>query len=137
MQLNGKQRRHLRALGHHLDPIVQFGKLGVTEGVLAALDRAVSDHELVKVRLGTECPDEAPEVAERIVAELQAEVVQVLGRTLLVFRRHPQKPVIALPGEKNFGKDPGEEAPRPRSKVKPASRKATRAPAQGREQKAR
>ena len=97
MNLTGKQRRHLRALGHHLEPVVQVGKNGYTEGVVAAVSDALEQHELIKVRLGTECPDDRHEVAERLGPETSAEVVQVLGRTLLLYKRHPKEPKIELP----------------------------------------
>ena len=56
MALTGKQRRALRALGHHLEPVVQVGHAGITDGVVAALEQALWDHELVKVKLGSEAP---------------------------------------------------------------------------------
>ena len=97
MNLTGKQRRHLRALGHDLDPVVQLGKLGLTDAVTAAVDAALEQHELVKVRLGTECPDDRHDVAERLAPALRAEAAQVLGRTILLYRRHPEEPKIKLP----------------------------------------
>jgi RNA-binding protein len=95
--LTGKQRRYLRSLGHHLEPVVQLGKHGLTDAVIAAVEEAVEQHELVKVRIGTECPDERHDVAERLAPAVKGEVVQVLGRTLLVYRRHPKEPKIQLP----------------------------------------
>jgi len=95
--LTGKQRRYLRALGHHLEPVVQLGKHGLTEGVTQATDRALEDHELVKIKLGTECPAERDEVAEALATELNAEVAQTMGRTILLYRRHPKEPRIQLP----------------------------------------
>jgi len=97
MSLTGKQRRHLRALGHHLDPLVQLGKHGLTEGIVSALDQALETHELIKVRVGTECPDERGDLAEKIPPAVRAELVQVLGRTILLYRRHPKEPKITLP----------------------------------------
>lgn len=97
MPLTGKQRRHLRALGHHLEPVVQLGKLGLTDAVTAAVEDAIERHELVKVRLGTECPDDRHEVADKLAAALGAEAAQVVGRTLLLYRRHPKEPKITLP----------------------------------------
>lgn len=97
--LTGKQRRHLRALGHHLEPIVQLGKLGLTEGVTQAADLALEQHELIKLKLGTECPAERDEVAEQLAAALQAEVAQTMGRTILLYRRHPNEAKIQLPKE--------------------------------------
>jgi RNA-binding protein len=95
--LTGKQRRHLRALGHHLDPVVQLGKAGLTDGVVTAVDAVLEQHELVKVRVGTECPDDRNDVADALAERLGAEVAQVLGRTLLLYRRHPKEPKIKLP----------------------------------------
>jgi RNA-binding protein len=96
-KLTGKQLRHLRALGHHLDPLVQLGKQGLTDGAKSAVNAALAAHELVKVRLGTECPDELRSVADRLGPELEAHVAQLLGRTLLLYRRHPKEPKIRLP----------------------------------------
>ncbi|AUX23149.1 RNA-binding protein [Sorangium cellulosum] len=97
MDLTGKQRRHLRALGHHLDPVVQLGKAGLTDGVVAAVDAALEQHELVKIRLGTECPDDQSDVADTLAERLNAGVAQLLGRTILLYRRHPKEPKIKLP----------------------------------------
>jgi RNA-binding protein len=96
-KLTGKQARHLRALGHHLDPIVQLGKQGLTDGARDAVRAALLQHELVKVRLGTECPDALEAIADRLGPELEAQVAQLLGRTILLYRRHPKTPKIQLP----------------------------------------
>jgi putative YhbY family RNA-binding protein len=85
-------RRRLRAAGHHLSPVVQVGKEGVTEAVVRQLDEALAAHELVKVKIGTESPEDRFEAAERLGAEARAQIAQVLGRTVLVYRRHPEKP---------------------------------------------
>lgn len=86
-------RRRLRAAGHHLAPVVQVGKEGVTEAVLRQLDRALTDHELVKVKVGTESPDDRFGSSEALRDGVAgAAVVQVLGRTVLLYRRHPKKP---------------------------------------------
>ena len=50
--LSGKQRRYLRGLGHALRPVVQLGKDGIDDGVVAAIDRALTDHELIKLKIG-------------------------------------------------------------------------------------
>lgn len=97
MSLTGKQRRHLRALGHHLDPVVQLGKHGLTEGIVTAVNEALEQHELVKVRLGTECPDHRSDVAEKLPPAVKAELAQQLGRTLLLYRRNPKEQKISLP----------------------------------------
>jgi len=85
-------RRTLRAAGHHLSPVVQVGKEGVTEAVARQLDEALIAHELVKVKIGTESPEDRFEVAARLGAETRALVAQILGRTVLLYRKHPEKP---------------------------------------------
>ena len=97
MALTGKQARHLRALGHHLDPVVHLGKEGVTEALAQAIDQALTDHELVKVKFNPEAPDDRHEAAQSLATTLRAEVAQVLGRTMLLYRRHPSLPKINLP----------------------------------------
>jgi RNA-binding protein len=95
--LSGKQKRHLRAIAHNLDPVVQLGKQGLTHGAERAIDEALERHELVKVKLLTECPEDKTELAERLGPRLAATVAQTLGRTILLYRKHPKKPVIVLP----------------------------------------
>jgi len=107
MILTGNQRRHLRALGHHLSPIVQVGHQGVTDGVVAALAQALQDHELVKVRLA-QAVEDRPEAAEALATKTDSTCVQVLGRTLLVYRPRPEKPTIELPRPRS--PQPGEPA---------------------------
>ncbi len=97
MALTGKQSRHLRALGHHLEPVVHVGKEGVTEALSKAIDQALTDHELIKLKLNPETPDDRHDVAAAVAEALKAEVAQVLGRTILLYRRHPSEPKINLP----------------------------------------
>ncbi len=89
--LTGKQRRHLRALGHHLEPVIHVGKNGSVAAV-EATHRALLDHELIKVRVGAECPEDRLEVAELLATkpeELVRRAVKgmlpknVLGREML------------------------------------------------------
>ena len=87
-----KLRKALRAAGHHLSPIVQIGKEGVSDALLKELDAQLAVHELVKVRIGTESPEDRFEAADRLGAAVGAQIAQILGRTLLVYRRHPEKP---------------------------------------------
>ncbi len=89
---SGPLRRKLRAAGHHLSAVVQVGKEGVSEPVLRQLSRALLDHELVKVKIGGESPEDRFEAAGRLADGAGAQVAQILGRTLLLYRRHPKKP---------------------------------------------
>jgi RNA-binding protein len=95
--LTGKQTAHLRALAHSLKPIVQVGKKGWSETLRAEIDGALLAHELIKVSLGRETPVDTGVIAVHIEAENQASVVQQIGKTIVVYRRHPQKPKIELP----------------------------------------
>ncbi len=94
--LTGKQRRQLRALGHHLEPVVQIGKEGAAEGVIVALDAALADHELIKIRFSENAPGDRHDLAAALAAATDSEVAQVLGRTALLYRRRPEDPKIDL-----------------------------------------
>jgi RNA-binding protein len=89
---SGALRKALRAAGHHLSPVVQAGKEGLTPGVLAQLDEALLAHELVKLKVGTESPEDRFEMAARLAALPDTFLASVLGRTLLVYRKHPERP---------------------------------------------
>jgi RNA-binding protein len=95
--LSGKQRRYLRALGHDLRPIVQVGRDGIDDGLVAALDRALTDHELVKLKLGEAADLDRHDAAAALAARTRSEVAQVLGNTVLLYRAHPDEPEIVLP----------------------------------------
>ncbi|HEY3804948.1 MAG TPA: ribosome assembly RNA-binding protein YhbY [Kofleriaceae bacterium] len=95
--LTGKQRRHLRALAHALHPIVQVGKDGLDEGLVAAVDRALADHELVKVKVGENAAATKDEVADELAGKTRSEVAQVIGNIVVLYRADPDEPVIALP----------------------------------------
>ena len=81
MNLTGKQKRKLRALGHHLAVVVQVGQHGVTPAVIAAVGQALFDHELIKVKVA-EGPVDRHQAAEQMARETEAEIDQVLGRTV-------------------------------------------------------
>jgi RNA-binding protein len=93
--LTGKQRRALRAMGHHLEPVLQVGHAGITPGVVAALEQALWDHELVKVKVGSEARDRKA-VAAELAEATGAELAQVLGRTLLLYKPNPDQPRIEI-----------------------------------------
>ena len=94
---SGPLRRALRAAGHHHAPVVQVGKEGVTDAVVRQVDEALRAHELVKVKVGSEAPQDRFESAERLGELAGAGIAQVLGRTVLVYRRHPERPRFEPP----------------------------------------
>jgi len=71
MPLTGKQNQYLRSLGHHLNALVQIGKHGVTESVTAAVDQALLDHELIKIRIHAEAPSDRYDTADAMAAALR------------------------------------------------------------------
>lgn len=88
---SGPLRKRLRAAGHHLAAVLQVGKEGVSEAVVRQALRALGDHELVKVKVGTESPVDRFEAAERLGQATGSQVAQILGRTLLLYLRHPER----------------------------------------------
>jgi RNA-binding protein len=96
-ELSGKQRRHLRALAHALRPLVQIGKGGIDDGLVKAVDQALVDHELVKIKLGEHAEVDRHEAAVALADRTKSHVAQVLGHTILLYRADPEKPVIVLP----------------------------------------
>jgi RNA-binding protein len=97
MELTGADKRALRALGHHLDPLVFVGREGVSEPLVNAVREAHENAELLKVRILDTCSGERREIARELETRTGSELIQVLGRTVLLFRRHPEHPRISLP----------------------------------------
>lgn len=95
-KLTGKQNRFLRGLGHHLSPVVMVGKDAVSEGLIASVDEALTQHELIKVKLLDGCLVDRRDVAETLATQTESAVAQVLGRTILLFRSS-EKALITLP----------------------------------------
>jgi RNA-binding protein len=97
MPLNEKQKKHLRRLGHALHPLVAVGQAGLTAAVVAELDRALTDHELVKarVRLGERAARDAALAA--LAAGTAATLVQRIGNVGLYFRPRAPLSRIVLP----------------------------------------
>ena len=94
--LTGKQRRFLRSLAHDLK-VVQVGKGGIDDGLVKAVDQALADHELVKIKVGENAELDRYEAANEIAAQTGSEVAQVLGNTVILYRPDPEEPEIKLP----------------------------------------
>jgi RNA-binding protein len=97
MELSGKQRRFLRALGHHLKPEIQIGKHGVTPALIEQLEHCLLAHELVKVKVLEASPIGREEAGRALAGATGGGLAQTLGRTLLLYRPHPEEPKIELP----------------------------------------
>ncbi|KQN64384.1 ribosome assembly RNA-binding protein YhbY [Erwinia sp. E602] len=86
MNLSTKQKQHLKGLAHPLKPVVMLGNNGLTEGVLAEIEHALEHHELIKVKIATEDRETKALVVDAIVRETRAVNVQVIGKTLVLYR---------------------------------------------------
>jgi len=113
--LKGRERRELRSMGHHLSVVVQVGQNGVTEGVIGATRQALEDHELIKVKVG-DGPEDRHEAAEHLARETKSEVAQVLGKTVLLFKKRAKDSKFdalgkAAPAKPATDKKKGKAAP--------------------------
>lgn len=91
--LTGKQKRYLRSLGSTMDPILQIGKTGISGSLLDSAKEALVARELIKVRVLQNCSDIPKEVIAELADEAGAELVQVIGRNGLLYKRNhnPEK----------------------------------------------
>jgi len=97
MKLTGRQTRHLRSLAHHLKPAVLVGQNRVTEGVIKHVDEELEHHELIKVKLLDAEKEEVREAEEILLKRTKAHKVQIIGHTLVLYRRRKEDPTIRLP----------------------------------------
>ena len=95
--LNSRQKKFLKGLGHHLAVKAMLGKEGITEQVIKSINKVVDANELVKVRIQENFPHERKEGATLLAAETKTALVQVIGRTALIYRGNPD-----LPSEKRI-----------------------------------
>jgi len=90
MPLNNEQKKQYKAIGHDLKPVLIVAGNGLTEGVLAELERALVDHELIKVQVKLEDREERRAVMDELAKVGRAEQVQIIGKMVLLYRRNPQ-----------------------------------------------
>lgn len=86
MPLDQARKKQLRAIGHQLHPVVMIAERGMTEGVELELERALEDHELIKVRLSLGDPAARRELAAELCSRHRAELVQAVGKIVLIYR---------------------------------------------------
>lgn len=89
MALTNIQKKSLRAIGHDLNPIVTVGGNGLNEGVVEELNRALNDHELIKIKISVGDRDVKKQVIAEILSTTGAELAQQIGNTALLLRRNP------------------------------------------------
>jgi RNA-binding protein len=89
-ELNSKQKKFLKGLGHSLSPVVAIGKGGLGEKIVKATVLELSRHELIKIKVGKSSPVSKQETAELLVTESESSLVQIIGNTILLFKKNPK-----------------------------------------------
>jgi len=97
-QLKGAQRKYLRSQAHHLKPLVIIGRNGINEQVIGAVDLALKDHELIKIKFG-EFKEGKAEISAEIAQATKSEVVGIIGNIAIYYRQHPdpEKRKVKIP----------------------------------------
>lgn len=90
--LTSRERAHLKARAHALEPIVQIGHHGITDTVVAEVERALTAHELIKVRIGGTDRDAREAMGAQLCARTDAASVQRVGKVLVLWRPRPSEP---------------------------------------------
>jgi len=95
--LTGKQKRHLRSLAHHLTPIFQVGKGGTNEHLIRHIEEAIETRELIKVSVLNNNADDPKQIGAELAAGAGAELVQVIGKTIVLYKESKDHKTIELP----------------------------------------
>ncbi|MDP2516895.1 ribosome assembly RNA-binding protein YhbY [Photobacterium damselae subsp. piscicida] len=93
MNLSTKQKQYLKGLAHNLKPVVLMGANGLTEAVLAEIEIALNHHELIKVKVASEERETKLLIVDAIIRETKAEKVQVIGKTLVLYRQSEDRKI--------------------------------------------
>jgi RNA-binding protein len=95
--LTGKQKRFLRAEAHQLNPIFQVGKGGVNSNMIKQIADVLEARELIKVSVLQNCEEDRDSVAENLSKGAKAELVQVIGNTIVLYKESKENKEIKLP----------------------------------------
>ena len=95
--LNSKQRAYLMSMASKQSAILQVGKASLTPEIITSVDAALEKRELIKLSVLKNCFDDPREIAETIAERTHSQVVQVIGKKIILFRVSSKKPVIELP----------------------------------------
>lgn len=95
--LTGKQKSFLRSKAHHLTPLFQIGKNGLTESVIVQIEEALEAKELMKVSILQNCGEDKKEIAEKLSQREGMNIVQTIGNTLVLYKESEEKKQIELP----------------------------------------
>ena len=91
-KLTSARVRHLRALGHHLKPVVFVGKNGIDDNLVKSVNENLAAHELIKVKIGENAPEGRKETAAALAQAAGCVLAQVIGRVCLLYRANPDLP---------------------------------------------
>jgi RNA-binding protein len=97
MELTGKQKRALRALAHHLKPVVMVGTAGLSLSVVEKVNIELDNHELIKIKVSQDAPVTTKGAAEDLHEHTAACVVQTIGRIVVLYKGRKKEPTIILP----------------------------------------
>lgn len=95
--MTSKQRAYLRSLASNLSAVVQIGKNGPTPEIISSIDEAIEARELIKINVQENCLEPIKDIAETVSQRSRSELVQVIGRKIVLYKRNNKKPVIELP----------------------------------------
>lgn len=95
--LSSKQKRFLKSKAHHLSPIFQVGKGGVNDNMIKQVNEALEARELIKVNVLQNCDDDKSTVAKQLVQGTEAELVQVIGNIIVLYKESNENKTIMLP----------------------------------------
>ncbi|HTO17990.1 MAG TPA: ribosome assembly RNA-binding protein YhbY [Pseudomonas sp.] len=90
MALSQEQKKQFKSIGHHLKPVLTIADNGLSEGVMAELERALVDHELIKIQLRVAERDDRHALIEELCRSARCELVQSIGKVALVYRKNPK-----------------------------------------------
>lgn len=94
--LSVTERKELRAFAHHLKPVVQIGEHGLRDAVLKEINTHLLAHQLIKIRVSEDDRSLRAEYFNAICAQLEAEPIHHIGKTLIIYRRNPLKPALPI-----------------------------------------
>ena len=88
--LNTQMKKSLRGVAHHLDPVIAVSERGITHGIVEETERALSDHELIKVKVFSADRSSRVEVASALAEATSSTVLQQIGKVAVLYRRNPK-----------------------------------------------
>lgn len=95
--MTSKQRAYLMSLASNLNPIFQIGKSSLTPELTEAIGEAFNNRELIKIAVLKNCFDDPREIAQIIADRTHAQVIQVIGKKIVLYKPDKDKPKIQLP----------------------------------------